>query len=142
MCFFLTIAVPDAHAERIREAFGRGFRTSPAINRCVIEALPAGFAARVVTRGSCSCKLYARRDEQSRASAPQRPVEGLRPDVVTRLQTLCETAGSVAVLVHWYRGDVDTERFSAEGFTECGCADLSARAQALVEDHVLVATRF
>src|SRR5215213_1542275 len=60
MCFFLTVAVPSQHAERIGEAFGRGFQTHPTANASVTAALPAGYAARLVTSGMCSCDLYAR----------------------------------------------------------------------------------
>jgi hypothetical protein len=169
MCFFLTVAVPVQHAHRIREVFG-GFQTRPTANASVIAALPETYEARLITRGMCSCDLYARPRaaegsdptphlrrkyeklgwseakiqraiEQAMASAPKsdRPISGFRPDVTECLDTLCRVAGSVALLVHWYNGDVETERLSLGQPLRCDCDEVGARAQSLGEDQVLIA---
>src|SRR4051794_39247903 len=127
MCYFLTIAVPSPHAERIGGMFGRGFQTHPTANPSVTSALPAGYAARLITRGMCSCDLYARprgadapdpaahlRREYERrgwseakiqraleqidvkASKKNRATSGFRSDVLSGIEALCHTAGSVA----------------------------------------------
>lgn len=177
MCFFLTIAVPAVHGDRIREVFdfAHGFRTHNTTNPSITVHLPARFAARLLTTGMCSCDLYARPGaaeetdptshlrrryekrgwseakiqravEQSSASAANpkrnRARSGFRDDVIERLVALCHSAGSVAVVVHWYRGDVETERFAVRRVMPCGCDELFARAHALAEDELLVsATR-
>lgn len=170
MCFFLTIAVPAQHADRIDDVFGRGFQSHPSDNPFVAAALPPGYAARFITRDGCSCGLYARRNDEpaddhtaslrrkyakrgwseakiTRAvgqveargwkSAP--PTPGLRSDVVDRLQTLCQIAGRVALLVHWYSGDVQGEKLSPRRAQPCSCDQLPARAQELDEDELLIA---
>lgn len=170
MCFFLTVAVPAKHVERIGEVFGRGFQTHPTVNATVTEALPAGHEPRLVTSGMCSCDLYARpraaeasdptshlrrkyeklgwREakieraiKQSAASAAKhnRPIAGLRDDVTERLVTLCRAACSVALLVHWYNGDVETERLTLHRSAPCKCEELVTRSQQLIEDEVLIA---
>jgi hypothetical protein len=171
MCFFLTIAVPSQHADRISEAFGRGFQISASTNPSVAAALPARYEARLVTSGMCSCGLYARPNsveradpathlrrkyeklgwseakieraiEQAAASASKSnpPNSGIRADVIKRLGTLCHAAGSVAILVHFYNGDVESERLTLGQPIYCGCDDLAARAQTLDEDQVLIAS--
>jgi hypothetical protein len=170
MCFVLTVAVPANQVERIGEVFGPGFQTRPTGNQSVTEALPAGYEARVVTSGMCSCDLYARPRTQvdpdpdahlrrkykklgwSEAKIQRavdqaagdsvkstRPISGFRNDVAQSLRTLCRVAGSVAFLVHWYSGDIETERLPLSKAKRCDCAELSARTMELVEDEVLVA---
>lgn len=80
--------------------------------------------------------------EQSGASGakPSRPSSGVREDVASGLSALCRAAGSIAVCVHWYNGDIDTERFTLGKPLRCSCAELPARLQALGEDSVLIAT--
>src|SRR3954447_12403694 len=74
MCFFVTLAVPSQHARRIGEVFARGFQTRPAANASVAAVLPAGYAARLITSGMCSCDLYAR----PRGAAAPDPAAHLR----------------------------------------------------------------
>jgi len=170
MCYFLTVAVPAQHADRIGEVFGRGFQTHASENPSVAAALPVGYEARLVTSGMCSCGLYARPGtsvapdrmahlrhkyeklgwgaakirralEQAAASAakPHAPASGLRVDVTERLGALCRAGGSVAFLVHWYDGDVRTERLPLHRAEPCDCEELGTRAQQLAEDAVLIA---
>jgi hypothetical protein len=170
MCFFLTVAVPIKHVEHIGEVFGRGFQTHANANPSVTAALPAGYAARLVTSGMCSCDLYARSEAgtrpdpathlrrkyeklgwseakiqraltqtAARASKHVRPTVGLRDDVTERLGTLCRKAGSVAFLVHWYNGDVQTESLQLHQAKPCTCDVLPLRAKQLNEDEVVIA---
>jgi hypothetical protein len=169
MCFFITIAVPAQKAGLVEEVFGRGFHTAPTANASVAAALPAGYAALLVTDGHCSCDLYAapqsptgrnpedhlrkkyakrgwsdakiaRAVEQGKASGPKNlHTRGLRADVASRLVELCHAAGGVTVVVHWYRGRVETEPLSLKHAEPCDCADLPTRAASLPEDEVLIA---
>ena len=81
--------------------------------------------------------------QQAKASARskwQEPFVGFRPDVVGGLQTLCRAAGSVAVLVHWYSGDVESERLDLHSVPRCECEQLAARMRELAEDQLLIAS--
>jgi hypothetical protein len=170
MCFFITISVPAQKANLVPEVFGRGFHTSQTANPAVIAALPASHATMLVTNGHCSCDLYAsprsatepdpeahlrkkyakrgwskakvmRAVEQAKASSSRSlHARGFIPDVAERLQALCKAAGTVAVVVHWYSGQVETEQLSLKHAEPCDCADLPARAADLPADEVLVAT--
>lgn len=171
MCYFVTVAVPSQHAGRVGEVFGRGCQARPTANPTVTAALPAGYAALLITRGICSCDLYARprgagepdaaahlrrkyenrgwsdakirralEQVEVRASKTARAVSGFRPDVITGFEALCRAAGSVALLVHWYSADVESERVSLGPPLRCDCDELAARAQTLGEAQVLIAT--
>lgn len=172
MCFFVSVAVPSQHAERIGDIFGRGFQIHPTANASVTAALPAGYSARLVTSGMCSCDLYARpraaaapdpathlrRKYEKRgwseakisraleqavnnASKTNRATSGFRSDVLTGFEALCRAAGSVALLVHWYSGEVESERLPLGQPRRCTCDELAEQAQALGEDKVLIAAR-
>jgi hypothetical protein len=166
MCFFLTIAVPEEHADQMFDTFGPGFHLGPTANESVLSALPARYTARVLTSGGCSCDLYVRSGTADDANPSEhlrrkyakrgwsdakiaRAVEqatqakpltfsGLRKDVIEQLGTLCAAAGGVAVVVHWYTGDVERERFPLVVQT-CARDELPARAANLREDEVLAA---
>jgi hypothetical protein len=59
--------------------------------------------------------------------------------VVQNLSALCHVAGGVAFLVHWYDGDVETERLLLRSVKRCDCCELPTRIMQLAEDEVLVA---
>jgi len=167
MCFFITIAVPEQHAPRLAEAFGRGFQLHPTANATILRAFPAKFAARLLTSGGCSCDLYSRPDQSVRAGNDDHlrrkyaklgwsqskiaravaqskahkfsPVtfSGIRGDVIERLKSLGTTAGAVAVVAHWYDGEIEQERLSLTQGPQCGYDEFSARATKLLENEVL-----
>jgi len=168
MCFFLTIAVPSKHADQIAQVFADRFQSRPTCNASVLSALPQHYAGQLITRNGCSCDLYARPQtansidraehlrrkyeargwsqakiaramEQAQSTTLQTPTSGLHADVIERIQTLCRSVGSIALRVHWYDGDVETELLSPTHAQPCNFTDLPARAQQLNEDQVLLA---
>ena len=64
---------------------------------------------------------------------------GIRADVTDRLIALCRKTGKVALLVHWYKTDVETEQISLYRILRCACNELSSLARNLAEDEVLIA---
>jgi hypothetical protein len=116
---------------------------------CDLYARPGGAAAdspadhlrrKYEKRGWSEAKIVrALKQAEAAQSKSQRPICGVRADVVERLQSLCQSGGGVALLVHWYNGDIDTERFSPSGPESCRCDELPARAQELREDVVVIA---
>src|SRR5688500_14064247 len=150
MCFYITIAVPAQDAGLVAQVFNRELQIEPSSNAAIMAALPAGYAAALVTNGVCSCGLYgslrrsssdaaerlrhkyAKRGwseakiaravaQASSAGSKGLHPRGLHPDVVTGLQKLCEEAGEVAVVVHWYGGLVESERFALSHAEPCEC---------------------
>ena len=149
------------------EVFGRGFQLYPTANASILAALPSKFGVRHLTSGGCSCDLYRRpgqsvrgeKDEhlrrkyatlgwseskiaravaQSKAhKRSQIAVAGIRGDVIEYLKSLCEAAGALAVVVHFYSGDVETEQVSLKHGQPCAYDEFSTRASGLLEDEVL-----
>lgn len=167
MCYFLTIAVPADYADRSFQAFGRGFDLHQTANPTVVSAMPSAYALRVLTSGMCSCDLYAppgtiergdesdhlrrkyanrgwneakigRAIEESKKGKTQvAAMPGLRSDVIERLQEICEAAGALALVMHWYHGDVESERLSIVRTRGCNCRDLRSCGASLREDELL-----
>jgi hypothetical protein len=167
MCYFLAAGVPAEHGWRLRDAFTLGYTLVPVTNAAMVAAFPTGYEIRLVTTGTCSCDLYVRPGSAGPADARAhlrrkyakrgwsdariaRAVEqamkdrpgsaggsGLRRDVVDRLWLLCRAAGEVAVVVHWYHGDIDTEPLSPTRAPPCRCNDFPSWAAGLNEDEVL-----
>jgi hypothetical protein len=162
MCFFVTIGVPAKHAGRMKETLGGDFDLCLAANPALLAAFPRGYTLRHVTLGMCSCSLYERPrpveereprkrgkqagrgggDARTTRATPSKAGKretwsGLRDDLIRGLEALCQAAGGVALLVHWYRGDIERERLHLARGERCTPVDLPARAAALPEDEVL-----
>jgi hypothetical protein len=90
-------------------------------------------------RGWSAAKI-ARAIEQAakHGATTNRPANGLRSDIIDRLRQLCQAAGGVSLLIHWYHGDVDTEPITPAVTRGCGVDDLAVLARELCEDQVLV----
>lgn len=58
MCFFITVAVPKAKADVLKEAVPRGMHIDPVENRSVSNALPSDYTTYLLCSGGCSCGLY------------------------------------------------------------------------------------
>lgn len=74
----------------------------------------------------------------ARHAASQPNWSGLRPDVVAQLHKIGTLAGQVAVVVHWYDDDIETERLSLNRSRTCSVDELAFRASNLYEDEVLI----
>lgn len=141
MCYFVTVGVPEDKAAYLEEAFSRGLAASPATNASITRHLPDHYRTYVITRGMCSCDLFGgslpRPDDGSHArklrrkyerrgwsetkieralaqAASKPPAEtfvGLRPDLCALLAAVAEKVGELAVVVHWYDGEIETEKF-------------------------------
>lgn len=74
------------------------------------------------------------------ASKSNRPESGLRGDVTEGLAMLSRAVGSVAFVVHWYSGDVESEPLALFQGLPCHCDDLPQRAKLLVEGELVVVT--
>jgi hypothetical protein len=92
-------------------------------------------------RGWSEAKIQ-RAIKQAAAKVRQanRTEPGFRADVVDCVAALCRATGGVALFVHWYNGDVETERLSVGHARRCRCDELPARTQQLTEGQLLVAT--
>lgn len=165
MCFFLTLGIPRQRALP-DFAFGRGFELAPTENPTILAGFPAGYTAMLVTSGMCSCGLYAppratsSREEhlrrkyakrgwseakiqravtQSQSAHPGPSAwSGLRLDLVDALRLTCERAGALAVVVHWYNGDIESERFTLTNTRKCALDELPALAARFAEDEIVL----
>ena len=90
--------------------------------------------------GWSAAKIQRALDQAAASSAKlNRPTSGVRDDVTDCLGALCRAAGSVALLVHWYSGDLETERLTLHRAPPCESSALRSRAQHLAEDEILIA---
>jgi hypothetical protein len=129
MCYFLFIAVPTDAVDHIKSSFARGFQVRSATNQSLLRVLPTGYSLRVVTSGGCSCELYSKSASTC----------GLTESVTTRLEQLCSDAGGLAVLVHWFSGDIDSEPIKLTK-SSCASRSLADFAAQLREDQLLIAS--
>jgi hypothetical protein len=138
MCDFITVAVPNAKAKYLEEAIPRNMHASRSDNPSIHQCLGDRYRTYIITTNGCSCALFAQpvsRDEAkhdieklrrkyenkgwSKAKidraigSPARRLgfAGLRPDLREMLAGVAERAGELAVVVHSYEGDPETERF-------------------------------
>lgn len=142
MCYFLTLGVPDSSVGLLRVKFGRGFELLPTSNPSICRVLPASFRTLLLTSGMCSCDLYAKpggrppemsaeaqmaryrkrgwpgakieRAVQASAGARTGPFgfSGLRADIAARIAAIVQGGVPIALVVHWYSGEVELEKFA------------------------------
>jgi hypothetical protein len=139
MCYFLTVALPEAKTVALTTHVPRGFAVWECENRSIARSFPAGFRSHLVTSSMCSCDLFrrpwieerstAREDRLRRKYARQgwsqakiaraltpatvgrhrETFVGLRPDLRTWLAGVARGAGELALVVHFYNGSVEEE---------------------------------
>ena len=144
----LLAALPPAFAARLITTGGCScdLYSPPDRSR---DANPAEQLRRKYAKRGWSKSKIDRAVEQAIANGPATPMHGktplspgLRGDVVERLRELCDSAAGVVVTVHWYGGDVATERMSLTPAQACTPAQLAERAATMREDELLsIATR-
>lgn len=155
MCYFVTLGVREKFLEDLEAAFARGYKLSPTENASLNDAFPKGFVLRVLTAGGCSCSLYASRRKDSlrekylkrgwdedriKRAIQQAPKDdsGLNADVSTRLQTVLNAAGEIGVFVHWYKGDIETERLDVNRTRVRAASGWRSHAAALAENELML----
>jgi hypothetical protein len=131
MCYFVFVGLPGAHqlalATRLTKA---GCQLASTDNAGIRAAFPKGDVVSVVTRGGCSCDLYAERrfgfDEEAerakyrkkkwsaakidRAIFAKRPQE--RPAFAAfreAFAAIAREAGGARIMTHSFSGSVETE---------------------------------
>jgi hypothetical protein len=170
MCFFLTIAVPAGCAGEFEAAIPRGLAALPCDNRSLQSQLPRDFSTFLLTSGGCSCDLFRRNSVELPSPDPERlrkryekrgwsaaKIEralkdashshralssfvGLRADVRDLLAELVARHGEVAVVVHFYHGDVDAERFEPLPKAHWSVAEMRSSDNAIREDEIVLLT--
>ena len=148
MCHFLTISVPGSAVPEVPEEFRRKIHFTEHRNQSVTEHAPSDWCSFTATSGGCSCDFYRGSDDsldersrlekkyrkkgwseakierslKSQRAAPIRS-EGLRKDMLGLVTALTNALGEIRLSLHWYSGDVETERFV---LSDVGCASLKA----------------
>jgi hypothetical protein len=142
MCYFVTVAVPETHAERLENSVPRDLAAHPVMNASIARHLPPKYRSYVLTTGMCSCDLFfsespirhngahadklrqkyekrgwskAKIDRALAQASPKRASEstvGLRQDLRELLATVVEETGELGIVAHWYHGDIEAESFS------------------------------
>jgi hypothetical protein len=166
MCYFITVGIPDEDVPLLDDHLPRGLDLAPSANPSVLEQMGPGFRTYLLTSGGCSCDLFRKprtateHDEQEllrhkyekkgwsaakidRALAQRRQSRGPEPSpglaiVVQRfLAQLATRAGQVAVLVHWYRGDVEKTQFACKTGRVLPAETVSAEGLPLEADEIV-----
>jgi hypothetical protein len=58
MCYFITVALPQAKASWFEETIPRGIAVFPSVNDSITRHLPPGYRTYALTSGGCSCGLF------------------------------------------------------------------------------------
>jgi len=147
MCHFLTIAVPGKDVPEVPEEFRRSIHFDQHNNRSVTEHSPRDWTCFTATSGGCSCDFYRAPNNATRDISKlekkyrkkgwsdakiQRALEsqkdtttrsaGLRDDILDLVTRLTTHFGEIRLALHWYSGDVDTEKFT---LNDAGLASLT-----------------
>lgn len=140
MCYYITIALPEKKAELINSGVPKELKVEPVVNLTVNKQLPSNFDTYTVTSGPCSCGLFSEKlpDESPEADIKRlkrkykakgwsktkidraisshleqtRDNYGLDPDLSLYIADLADKSDELIIFVHWYDGDVESEKFT------------------------------
>ena len=162
MCHFLTIAVPREAVPEVPEDFRHTIRFDEHTNQSVTRYMPDDWACFTATSGGCSCDFYrvpfddsddsARRVKKYKKKGwsdakiqraldgrkeSQHETAGLREDIFELVIGLARESGEVRLALHWYSGDVETERFSLRDAGRVSLADFKQSSTPLENESTL-----
>jgi hypothetical protein len=137
MCYFVFLGVSQRHVAGARETLELGgLSVAASLNPDVRASFPADDSVQVITRGGCSCDIYAQVttvfDEDAlrtryrrkgwssskieRAVLAKRPAERAQfASFRSAVAAIVQAAGSVRLFAHSFSGDTDSERVVVEG---------------------------
>jgi len=104
MCHFITVGTSRKGGAELPKR--RGFRVFRQENASISRLLPADCALWVITSKGCSCCLCL-----SDELKPEKL--RLRDDVVEYVSELVRECGPIHMLIHWYSGDLASEKVAA-----------------------------
>lgn len=159
MCHFLTIAVPEKTVPEVPGKFRQKIHFTAHRNRSVTEHAPADWTSFTATSEGCSCDFYRASDDSSDHRSKlakkyrkkgwsetkiQRALEnlkvaptrtaGLRDDIVDLTTELAHAFGQVRLSLHWYSGDIETEKFVLRDAGQVTLQDFRAGTTALRDE--------
>src|SRR4029077_12012849 len=88
------------------------FRRPASSNKETAETHADDLRRKYAKRGWSQAKVERAVTQASARPQPEEPFIGLRPDVRELLADLAEEVGELAIAVHWYNGDIETEKFN------------------------------
>ena len=137
MCHFLTIAVPSREVPQVPDSLRRDVHFSEHTNPSAKMHTPGDWTSFIATSGGCSCDFYRATNDppdseskliskyqkkgwseakiqraiSSRSTAATQS-SGLRDDIVDLVANLTNRFGQIRISLHWYSGDIETEKFT------------------------------
>jgi hypothetical protein len=152
MCWYLIVAIPRDEKDLSERILPGGLSLVDCANKCVRRTISDTFQCMFLVYGFCSCDLYQDTDEgmrprrkararkyrrkgwseakieralqQAQDAYDEKPV-GLREDVIRYLDAMVNAGGVVGVLLHFFNGDVDKERFTIKDSIKLGLKKFS-----------------
>ena len=140
MCYFITVSIPDSGVEILKSEMPRELHLIETSNPSITPHIPENYISYVVTTDGCSCDLFSeesgddeitkrinklqrkykrkgwsdskikRAIDQSISAAQSPKAVGLRNDLLFYLSDVLNLLGEMMLIVHWYNGDVETEK--------------------------------
>ena len=115
MCHFITVGIPGEGGAALPKH--RGFRVFRQENASISRSLPAGHSLWVITSNGCSCDLCL--SDKSRLGKLR-----LRDDAAEYVLELVRERGPIHMLIHWYFGDLASEKVVAFNGKEISLREL------------------
>jgi hypothetical protein len=135
MCDFVSIALPEAASNAAKAWRRRGFALTEHENPTLRRALPAGYTPYLLTTGACSCDLCVR---HPRAESTNRPDDAiaLRDDAAAIVRELATADAPSLLYVHFYSGNVATEKLPVMARRRRALDSLSAVGDPVLRDEL------
>lgn len=98
------------------EILGTDFQLCKTENSSVREQLDKNMESFILSKNMCACDLY---DDLDRGNG-----EGLRCDLIQSLSLLLDKIDRLIFSIHWYSGNVETEKIEFSGYKKINIKDI------------------
>lgn len=162
MCYIVIISLPKKHASAVEDVRQKQsfLQATPTSGVCEPKLLPEDYLSFAITRGGCACDLYVhpstwneslavrkyrkkgwtdrqiRRAVEHNQSRPRRG--GFHASVIEFVQNVSRVSRAVAVCVHWFSRDIESEVIKITSAGVSPLSELPERGQLLMKDELLL----
>ena len=135
MCDFISIALPPGASGAAKAWRRRGFALTEHTNPTLRRALPPRYTPYLLTTGACSCDLCVRHPQAESTDRPDDAI-ALRDDAAAIVRELAPADAPSLLYVHFYSGDVATEKLPVMARRRRALDSLSTAGDPVLRDEL------
>ncbi len=169
MCYFITVGVPRNKIDDLKSSIPRNLHLAESNAKSVRSYIKEDYALLLLTTGGCSCDLFSEESSEDKREKYQNNLRkkykrkkwsnskiekainqamssyfeksvGLRDDVKKFLSNSLNKLNEMFLVIHWYNGEVEDERFSLKIGPKISLSQLNEENYIKATDEIYIIT--